>query len=164
MLNLRMTVPESIEAATGIVDCYPNGGNSAGKGYIGALAATLASYPRQVAHRCADRDAGVVRECRFLPTVADIVAWCERETDPLYRQSQRESNIARQFAERAEFEREQTRERARRLTIAELRAKYGDWTLPPDKPSPFSVRQIDAAEIEISPYLKAAIQQREAAE
>lgn len=100
VLTERMSLSEAIEAAGAIVDCYPNGGTSASRGYIGALAATLASYPRQVALRCADHHMGIVRECKFLPTVADIVAWCERETAPLWNSADREKRIERQIAER----------------------------------------------------------------
>lgn len=95
-----MSLSDAIEAATRIVDCYPNGGINAGKSYIGALAATLVSYPRQVALGCADRVRGVTRGCRFLPTVSDIVAWCERNVEPLYRQAEREQRIAAQIANR----------------------------------------------------------------
>lgn len=125
-LNDRMTLSEAIEAATVIIGCYPNGGANAGKSYIGAIAATLASYPRSVARRCADRVSGVARGCKFLPTVADVVAWCERETAPLRNEVDREFRIARQLEEREHFERVQHEERLRRLNYDELKAKYGD--------------------------------------
>ena len=76
---------------------YPNGGANAGDGYIGALAAVLGQYPRQVALKCADPLRGVSRETKFLPTVADLVAWCEKETEPLRRDVDRENRIAEQF-------------------------------------------------------------------
>jgi hypothetical protein len=93
-------MPEGIEAAGRIVDAYPNGGRDAGKGYLGALAATLVSYPRQTATACADRVHGITRTCKFLPTVADVVAWCERKTEPLWEMAERERRIAEQLAER----------------------------------------------------------------
>ena len=92
-----MTISEAIEAANKIIRAFPNGGNGAGQGYIGALAATLGSYPKSVALRCADPVRGVTRDCRFLPTVADIVGWCERETAPLYRQAASAVRIAEQL-------------------------------------------------------------------
>lgn len=98
-----MTLSEAIRAVRAIVSAYPNGGNNAGDGYIGALAAVLGQYPRQVALRCADPVHGVARETKFLPTVADLVAWCERETAPLHRDIAREERIAAQLKARDEI-------------------------------------------------------------
>lgn len=117
-----MTISEGIEAAGRIIGAYPNGGKDAGKSYIGAIAETLASYPRQTATACADRVNGVTRECKFLPTVSDIVAWCERKTEPLWRTAEREQRIAEQLAARDADE----VVRDRRLTYDELKAKYGE--------------------------------------
>jgi len=127
VLDERMTLSEAIEAATQIVDGYPNGGRDAGKSYIGALAAMLASYPRQIALRCADRIHGVIRDCRYLPTPADIVTWCESRTEALRQQDDREQRVAAQLAQRDAYVRQETTERPKRLSIAELKAKYGDW-------------------------------------
>lgn len=127
VLDDRMTLSEAIEAATRIIDGYPNGGRDAGKGYIGALAAMLASYPRQVATACSDRVNGVIRDCKFLPTPADIVSWCEHRTDSLRQQDDRQWRLAKQFEEREAYLRRETIERPRRLSIAELKQKYGDW-------------------------------------
>lgn len=135
-LSERMTLSEAIEAATRIVDAYPNGGRDAGKGYLGALASMLASYPKSVAVRCADRVNGIVRACKFLPTPADVVAWCEHETQPLRRDGDYELRVERQLKQRAEFEAPRTE----RLSYAELKAKYGDgeggWGIDRDKPQP----------------------------
>lgn len=95
-IDNRMTLSDAIDAATEIIGRYPNGGANAGKSYIGALAATLASYPLSVAAACSGLT-GVSAECKFLPTVADIIAWCERETQPLYRQADREYRLKEQF-------------------------------------------------------------------
>ena len=118
----RMTISEGIEAAGRIIGAYPNGGRDAGQSYIGAIAETLASYPRQVATACAARVNGVTRDCKFLPTVSDIVAWCERKTEPLQRTAEREQRIAAQLASRSADE----IQRDRRLSYDELKAKYGD--------------------------------------
>ena len=130
-----MMLSEAIELVGKIVRSY-NGGKNADAGYIGALAHMLASYPRQVAMRCADPVNGVVRICKFLPQPADIVVWCERETEPLRRDREYEVRTARQLDERAEFEAPRTG----RLTYAELKAKYGDgqggWGIDKHKPQP----------------------------
>ncbi len=118
----RMTISEGIEAAGRIVGAYPNGGRDASKSYLGAIASTLASYPRQIALACADPVNGVTRDCKFLPTVSDIVAWCERKTEPLQHRAAREQRIADQLAARTADE----VVRDRRLTYDELKAKYGD--------------------------------------
>jgi hypothetical protein len=169
VLDERMSLSEAIEAATRIVVCYPNGGREAGKSYLGALAHTLASYPRQVALRCAERGSGVVSECKFLPTVADLIAWCERAVAPLHGDFDRGKRLEEQFKIRAEYERDQA-ERLNRLSVDELKEKYGDWTKDlrggEEKPSPFPAepRQIDASEIVISPFLVEAIRRARAGE
>jgi hypothetical protein len=127
LFKQRMALSEAIEAASRIVEAYPNGGKDAGKSYLGALAAILGAYPKQVATECSDPATGIVCECRFLPTVADIVAWCEARTKPLQRQVSRDSRLKEQFELREEFEREQTAQRPARLTLDELKEKYGDW-------------------------------------
>lgn len=139
-----MTLSESIEAATSIVDRYPNGGKSAGKSYLGALAATLASYPKQVATKCADLK-GISADCQFLPTVADIIAWCERNTEPLRQQRSAELRRADQLEARARFEQEQIAERSKHLTINELKEKYGDWGDGWRRPGLLAQERYDAA-------------------
>ena len=116
----RMTVSESVEAATRIVDCYPNGGKGAGKSYLGALAATLANYPRSVSLICADPLRGVVTTSEFLPSVAELVKWLERATIPLWNKAKSETRTAEQVAGREVPPR-------RHLTVEELKEKYGDW-------------------------------------
>jgi hypothetical protein len=100
ILDDRMTISEAISAVQKIIDGYPNGGAGAGQGYIGASADILSSYPRQTALACANSRTGIARTCKFLPTVADIVAWCEKATEPLWCAAEREARIAAQLAER----------------------------------------------------------------
>lgn len=95
-----MLLSEAIDAVRKLIRAYPNGGANAGDGYIGTLAAVLGEYPRQVAMRCADPIRGVSRETKFLPTVADLVAWCERETAPLRQQVSREDRVEQQLLAR----------------------------------------------------------------
>lgn len=128
-----MTPSEAIEVVGRLIAAFPNGNPQSGKGYIGALAAVLADYPRYVATRCCDPRTGVARETRFLPTVADIVAWCERETESLRFPVDREDD------ELAYLQRAKAREaealaieaaRTKRLTYDELKAKHGGSWLP----------------------------------
>lgn len=95
----RLTLSEALELVGRLIGCYPNAGKVE-KSYLGALADLLAKYPRNVATRCCDPARGVARETRFLPTVADVVGWCERETEPLRRDVDYERRVDRQFRER----------------------------------------------------------------
>ncbi len=119
-LSDRMTLSESIEGAARIVDAYPSGGRDAGKGYLGALAATLATYPRCVSEACCDPRRGIVQDSKFMPAIAEVVQWCEKKVKPLYDQERSASRVAQQLAARDEVD------RSGRLTYAELLAKYGD--------------------------------------
>lgn len=96
----RMIPSEAIEAVTKMIRGYPNGGANAGASYIGALASVLAQYPRAIAIECADPLRGVARTCKFLPTVADIVSWCEPHFEKMHSTVQREDRIKEQIAAR----------------------------------------------------------------
>ena len=100
VIDERMSLSEAIEAAGKIIRCYPNGGANAGDGYIGALAATFAAYPKQVARECANTPRGIVAECKFLPTVADVVSFCERHSKSLYDHFDRQRRTEEQIAQR----------------------------------------------------------------
>src|SRR4029077_10890084 len=77
----RMMLSDAVETVGRLIALFPNGQPSNSRGYIGGLAAILVSYPRAVAERRADPLQGVARETRFLPTPADLIEWCERETE-----------------------------------------------------------------------------------
>lgn len=113
-----------MDAVKELVTAFPNGGTNAGGGYLGALAATLCEYPRSVAVKCCDPVRGCARETRFLPTVADVVAFCERETDAMRRSVDAEDRHARILREMAE-RREEMLPRDQRPSYEELKAKYG---------------------------------------
>lgn len=95
-----MTISEAIEAVEAIIRCYPHGGNNVADGYIGALATTLGNYPRQVARACSNPKTGIVKTAKFLPTVAEVVKWCDEVTEPLWRMAKREENLVKQIADR----------------------------------------------------------------
>lgn len=84
ILSARLTFSEAAYLAAKLIALYPNGGSNAGKAYPGALAEVLCAYPKSVAERAADPLQGIARTCKFLPTVADLVAWLEAETAPLH--------------------------------------------------------------------------------
>jgi hypothetical protein len=120
-----MTLSEAIDAATTLIGHYPHSQN-VGDSYIGALAATFGAYPKSIVAQCVAPARGVAAECKFLPTLADVVAWCEKRTDGLRIQVERDVRIERQLADREQFIREQS-DRAHKLDYTELKAKFGDW-------------------------------------
>lgn len=129
----RMVLSEALQIVGKLLSCYPNGGAQAGKSYVGALAAILVTYPRTIAQQSADPLKGVPRERKFLPTPADLIAWCERETAALRGPVDREdhySKLAREAQERREEGEYWERARTTRPTLDELRAKHGEnWGL-----------------------------------
>lgn len=96
----RLLLSEAIDIVGRTLDLFPNGRTQAGKSYIGGLAAVLMEYPRQVAMRAAGPVHGVARDTTFLPTVAVLIAWCERETAPMNREYQSAKRAAEQIEHR----------------------------------------------------------------
>lgn len=129
----RMSYSEALEAVGKLVGAFPNGSPANAKGYIGALAAVLGDYPRIVATKCADPLKGVARETRFLPTIADLVAWCEREKAGLQTIVDRDDHaraLAKGAAERAAQDRELAAARTLRPTLQQMQEKHGpNWGL-----------------------------------
>jgi hypothetical protein len=103
-----MMLSEAIDAVSRMLRGYANGGASAGKSYIGALAELLCSYPRQVAFACAEPLTGVVTTTKFLPTPADIVGWCEPRVQAMHATAKREEQWAEQLRDREKFDHERT--------------------------------------------------------
>jgi hypothetical protein len=133
-LNDHLTGAEAIKVVGQMMRGYPNRAG-AGDGYIGALAEILQHYPRCVASLAGDLIKGVPAETRFLPTPADVIAWCEREIAPLRKIVQRDDDqqaLTKRQQEAAEADRKAADARAVRPTYDELRAKYGPtWGIAP---------------------------------
>jgi len=124
----RLTLSEAIEAVGRMVAAQGSGRPHDERGYIGAIAAALMQYPRMIALRCADPLRGVKRETRFLPEIADIVKWCERETEALRKpvdEEDRERAFREQSRRLAEEEAYWADQRKARPTLDELRAEHG---------------------------------------
>lgn len=128
-LSDRLNLSEAIEIVGVILDCYPNGGRDATRGYIGALAAVLAQYPRCVTSFAGDPHKGVPRETRFLPTPADVIAWCEREVADLRGIVERD-DYHREIRERMKRREEEANsieaQRKTRPTLQQMKDKYGE--------------------------------------
>lgn len=122
-----MTLLEATEGAGAILACFPHGHGT--DEYIGKLVLMLMDFPKAVAKACCHPTSGIVRECKFMPTPADIAHWCEHRVVDLQRQLERQRREDAQFSERAAFEHRE-RERGTRLTYDQLIEKYGDWRKP----------------------------------
>ncbi len=124
----RIPLSEAIGIVGKMLRGYANGGRDASAGYIGALAEVLAQYPRCVASQAGDLVRGVPRDCKFLPTPADVIAWCERETEPLrgivHKYDEQQGIIAEMRKRREEGEKAAAA-RKTRPTLEDLKAKYG---------------------------------------
>src|SRR5262249_6289979 len=124
----RLALSEAIDAVGKMLNGFPNSAPPESRRYNGALATVLSEFPRQIALACADPVKGVARTTKFLPTVADVVAWCERETaalrTPVDRED-RDQQFIRECRERAEHEAEWAEKRKARPTLEELQAKHG---------------------------------------
>jgi hypothetical protein len=119
---------DAVDVIGRLVDAFPNGRAQAGRSYIGALASLLVTYPKTIALQCADPVRGVARDIRFLPTVADLVAFCERELAAMRNIVEREDRaqeLAKRQREAADAEKRLSDARAVRPTYDELKAKYG---------------------------------------
>lgn len=122
-----MSLSEAIEIVGKMLQGYPNG-RDVPDSYIGALASVLAQYPRCVTTFAGDPHKGVPRETRFLPTPADVVAWCEREVADLrgivarddYHRSIREKMQRLASEEKALAEARKTRP-----TLQQMQEKHG---------------------------------------
>jgi hypothetical protein len=129
----RMSYSEAVESVGRLIAAFPNGTPANAKGYIGALAAVLVDYPRVVAAKCSDPLKGVARETRFLPTVADLVGWCEREKAGLQTIVDREDHaaaVARKARELAQEESALAEARKTRPTLQQMQEKHGpNWGL-----------------------------------
>lgn len=73
------TSPQAALAlAEKLIGCWPHARPPDPKTYSAAVSATLAGYPLKVAQECADPRVGLAREREFPPTVAALVAWCDK--------------------------------------------------------------------------------------
>lgn len=98
----------------------PRPENEGSDAYLDAIEGALLDHAREVAIGCVDPVHGIVRHCAFVPTVAEIHAWCDRASadmrDVLRRDDER-MTAARQAA-KLRAETEATNE----LTLEERRA------------------------------------------
>lgn len=103
VLDDRLLLSEALDAVAGMLRGYANR-SQADKSYLGAIAQLLMQYPRQVALVAADPFKGVPRETKFLPTPADVIAFCEKRCEPLYEEAAREDRVVAQLDAREQWQ------------------------------------------------------------
>src|SRR5262245_38337943 len=72
---------EATKAIFRIKDCYPNSGGQS-KEYFLNLIGIAETYPVEVIRRMADLRHGLPAKLKFIPTVADIVQFCDELVKP----------------------------------------------------------------------------------
>lgn len=122
-------MPEAIDAVGEMLNAFPSARDGVRGGWVGVMAKLLTDYPKTIALRMCDPVNGVVRECKFLPTVAEAVKWLEHEVQSLRSAAAWETRSREQLAERHRFETEDKAEPLEHRNAvagrikAELRAK-----------------------------------------
>lgn len=95
---------------------------------LDAAAAVLADYPEPVIRVVTDPRTGLPGRCKWPPNIAEIREACEREFAPIARENERR----RRAEETRRLLGEPEAPRGRRLSLDELRAKYGpNWGINP---------------------------------
>ena len=110
----HLMISEAAALAGDLLGQFPNARADMSDGFIGAMASILMQYPRMVVVKCANPLTGISREAKFL-SIADLVAWLERQTEPLRRDIAREERIQKQFEEREEWQNMLPSERLKKL-------------------------------------------------
>jgi hypothetical protein len=128
LLDQRISMTEAMSLVSKIVGCYPYTDNKTSDSYIGALVEVLISYPAIVARKAADTRQGIARWSKFLPNVGELTDYCESITEPLRKQIESEDRRQQQLTDRQNYLQRETEIRAKRLSLEELKEKYGDWT------------------------------------
>jgi hypothetical protein len=128
----RLLLSEAIDAVAKMVDAYPNGRASITDSYLGNMANMLCQYPRLVALQCADPIRGVPTKSKFIPTIADVVEWCDPRTNDMQKTVSRDEHIEAQLRAREEWEKsEQARpawrpDRRANLFVGEKMPRYAE--------------------------------------
>jgi hypothetical protein len=97
-LDDRMTHSEAMKVAAKLLELFPSAKNDISDGFIGGIAAILSDYPRQTALKSIHPKNGLAGEAVFI-SIAGLVAWCERQTEPLRQHVDRELRVERQIQE-----------------------------------------------------------------
>lgn len=109
-----------------LLSCYPTGQPAEPKVYAAAIMTAIERYPEQVIATVTDPRGPLLRTCRFLPSIAEVVAACESEMEPIRREEERQAR----YEETRRLYLSPPPADAPRPTYEDLKAKYGDnWGL-----------------------------------
>jgi hypothetical protein len=109
-----------------LLGCYRKGNAENPDIYTAAIAAVLSEYPTDIIRRATDPRTGIAGKSKWLPSVAEVRAFCEAEYAPVRRQQERE----RLAEERKRMLPPPVEDRSKRPTYEELKARYGpNWGL-----------------------------------
>lgn len=114
------------QLAKTMLGCFRTGDANDPEVYVTAVIAVLCRYELSIVEAVTSPTDGLPARLNWLPTVAEIRKACEEVHAQNSRLDEQHTRLIEQFRERDEYEREQ-RQRPRRLSVAELKAKYGDW-------------------------------------
>lgn len=80
----RAALREDTRKAVGLVAAmYPNRAMADARTYLEAASSALVGFPLDVITRMADPRTGIVRECKFLPSIAELCEWCAQAVERL---------------------------------------------------------------------------------
>jgi hypothetical protein len=138
--------------------CPPQDVANDSRVFLTGVVELFLAYPRDIVRRAVNVVDGLPSKHKWAPRIAEIKEHLEELMAPTRREEER---LARERSYQASLE--PPVDRSQRLSAKELKAKYGDWTKqlgprPTEKPDPFSMREIDASETTVSPYLRDRIE------
>lgn len=81
ILQCETSPHEASKAARDLIKAWPHARPPDPDGYAASLAAVLSQYPLGLVTECCDPRVGLARSREFPPTVACVVAWCDRRLD-----------------------------------------------------------------------------------
>lgn len=77
----RPKASDVIRAASRLIGSVPHGKPADPETYAAAISAALADYPIGVIEECCDPRTGLVRKLDYLPTVKQVIDWCDSRLD-----------------------------------------------------------------------------------
>jgi hypothetical protein len=124
-------MPEALDLVGKLINAtYPN--SKLPNSYIGNTAALMLDYPKSIAVACLHPTRGIARDCKFPPSVAEIVKWCESDFGHLKRAYEYDQRSAEQLRERERIDRENAADSPahRAAVIERIRAQMAAAGMP----------------------------------
>lgn len=140
---------ELVNAAERIISAYPNARPADPQGYVDAMVAYLAQFPRSVLEQVCDPGNGVVTRCIFPPTIAEVEEFARPIMSRLGGRLERERRVVEQLEARREGPTKQEREAVGKQ-VKELAASMSadesvtpEWLLPENQQSDLHKRMTE---------------------